>query len=262
MLAENELVNRVVEDGFVVTDTPLDAELLRSIECRNNEIIGLWSDRAWPVGAHPLAMQFGMMGEIVHALAERPEFLSLARAILKTEEVFVGCCGIGNTIDMIADIDRPRRAVYWHSTPGLDPSPHGPLRQVALRFPIDEHDLDVGMLHILPGTHRQPKEDVVKMFKEVLPKSPDFLEWRGELYGSHPAEVRLPLKTDEMLVWTPDVWHCTGETRVARKRRALTWIYFPRGGRFRDRSYLLSEFPEVIAMWSNARRSLWGLEGR
>ncbi len=64
----------------------------------------------------------------------------------------------------------------------------------------------------------------------------------------------------QLILWTPDVWHCTGANPGHAPRRSITWGYFPAGGRFRDHAtleYVLGE--KVLAQWSPSRRRLWGL---
>jgi Phytanoyl-CoA dioxygenase (PhyH) len=254
----DEDVRRFQEDGFVLTDSPIDPSYFSLICSRHAEIEPYWQSRTWPKELHALATQFACMGEIAFRLPEQEQFLAVAQTALNSGPVFVGCCGAGNTVEVEAKDSRPRQQLQWHSTPGRNGELGDGYTQVALRFAMDEHNELNGGLRIVPGSHRVPKTQMWEQLKSDLRQSPDFEEWNGLLFGSHPKQVEIFLKPGQMLIWTPNVWHSTGVNRSGSKRRAITWIYFPPGGRFRDHKTLTAILGSELTNWPETRRRLWG----
>jgi len=201
------------------------------------------------------------MDEPAFELAEQPPFLEAARQILDTEEVFVGACAAGDTITAESVDGRPVTSLQWHSAPGRD-GLYGPRwEQVAFRFPMDEHNPANGGLHLIPRTQNLPKEAAEAEVREAVSTSADFFEWDGLFFGTHPEEVKLYPKPGQMIIWTPDLWHCTGANPEHLRRRSITWSYFPPDGRFRDHGtirHILGD--EGLANWTPERRRLWGFD--
>jgi hypothetical protein len=253
-------VRRFREDGFVLVDSPLDPEYFSQVCTRHAEAEQYWKSRTWPSGLHPLATQFACMGEVAFRLPEQQEFVAIAKAALDGPAALVGCCGAGNTVEVEAKDSRPRQQLQWHSTPGRNGELGDAYEQVALRFAMDEHNEMNGGLRLVPGTHRAPKPQMWEQLKSEIKQSADFEEWNGLVFGSHPRQVEIFLKPGQMLVWTPNVWHSTGTNRSGTKRRAITWIYFPPGGRFRDHNTLTAVLGQELEQWPDARRRLWGFD--
>jgi len=61
------------------------------------------------------------------------------------------------------------------------------------------------------------------------------------------------------LVWTPSCWHATGVKTTADSRRAMSWNYYPAGGRTRDLEALKHIFAHTWEAWPDSRKQLWGL---
>ena len=79
------------------------------------------------------------------------------------------------------------------------------------------------------------------------------------LFARHPHEVEVRLDPRWMLVWNPSTWHATGVKTAEGRRRAMSWNYFPVGGRKRDSEALKYFYAREWAQWSSARQRLWGL---
>ena len=253
-------VSEFLLNGYVLQDSPLKRSEIQEIQEYYPTADEKYRQGKWPKDAHPLAMRFALMGERTFVLAERAEFVNAAKLLLDAESVHVGCCGVGNAIEMVCGDGRPRKEIHWHSTPGSDLISENGVRQVAFRFAIDVHDGTSGRLKILPGTHRRSKSEIQIKIERELTDDKQRLVWNSQYFGNHREQVELSLDDTKMLMWTPDVWHATGEMKTRKHRRALSWIYFPRGGRFRDRNSILDAFPEVVASWTPQRKALWGME--
>lgn len=248
------------ETGFVLVPNPVDPVIIAELQTAIADVEVEWRSRVWEPGSHPLAMQFAMLGNTAFILPEHPEFVRTASALLNVEQVFVGCCSVGNTIEVEASDGRKRQQLQWHSTPGWEGEFGTPFEQVAFRIALDEHDSETGGLRLLPGTHRVPKSIAHERVLAGLRRMPDYYEFNGMHFGSHPDQVELFLKPSQLLIWTPNVWHATGEMLSTKPRRAITWLYFPPGGRFRDRAALQRHFPTMIQDWPAARKELWGIQ--
>lgn len=258
---DGNAVKQFRTDGYAVVDSPIAPDTLQALRDRHDEIAPGWQATDWPDHVHKLASQFVLIGEPAFALAERPAFLEAARQILEVDEVFVGACAAGDTVTAESVDGRPVTSLQWHSAPGRG-GPTGPRwDQVAFRFPMDEHNPANGGLHVVPRTQDLPKESAEAALREAVSTADDFLEWNGLFFGTHPDQVVLYPVPGEMIIWTPDVWHCTGANPDHLRRRSITWTYFPADGRFRDHGtirHILTE--EQLAAWTPARRRLWGFE--
>lgn len=257
----DEVVNRFETDGYVVVDSPLTPSVLENLRVRHEEIAPGWRDAAWPEEVHKMASQFAMMGEPAFALCEEPAFLQAARQILGVDEVFVGACAAGDTVTAESVDGRPVTSLQWHSAPGQGGT-YGPhWEQVAFRVPMDEHIPANGGLHLVPGTQTLPKEQTEATLRAAVAASPDFLEWNDLFFGTHPDQVVLYPKPGQIIIWTPDVWHCTGANPEHLRRRSITWTYFTANARFRDHGTLRHVLgDETLAAWSPERRRLWGIK--
>ena len=72
-------------------------------------------------------------------------------------------------------------------------------------------------------------------------------------------EVEIKLEPRWTLVWTPSCWHATGVKSAPGPRRAISWNYFPAGGRKRDVEALKHIFADEWESWTLERKDLWGL---
>jgi hypothetical protein len=253
-------VDQFRHDGYAVIQSPLSDETLQGLRQRHDEIADTWASTDWPDEVHKLASQFCLMDEPAFELAERPMFLDAAREILGVDEVFIGACAAGDTVTAESIDGRPVTSLQWHSAPGRGGQYGERWDQVAFRFPMDVHDESNGGLHLIPGTQDLPKAEAEKEIREEVANSHDFLEWQGLFFGTHPKQVILYPKPGEMIIWTPNIWHCTGANPEHKRRRSITWPYVPPGGRFRDHvtlRHVLGE--ERLASWTPERRRLWGL---
>lgn len=248
-------------DGYTMVESPVAPHTLQALRDRHDEIAPAWRTTDWPEHVHKLASQFVMMGEPAFSLAEEPALLAAAREVLEVDEVFVGACAAGDTVTAESIDGRPVTSLQWHSAPGRGGA-HGPRwDQVAFRFPLDEHTPANGGLHVVPRTQDLPKAEAESAVREAVSRSEDFLEWNGLFFGTHPDQVVLYPVPGDMIIWTPDMWHCTGANPQHLRRRSITWTYFPTGGRFRDHDtirHILT--PDQLAAWTPERRRLWGLE--
>jgi ectoine hydroxylase-related dioxygenase (phytanoyl-CoA dioxygenase family) len=248
------------ERGFVVVGSPLTDDTLQSLRDQHDAIAPRWAATDWPDDVHKLASQFCLMGEVAFRLPEQPALLEAARHILNVDEVFVGACAAGDTVVAESVDGRPVTSLQWHAAPGRGGPTGARYEQVAFRFPMDVHDKSNGGLHLIPGSHRSDKATAEQAVRAEVARSADFFEWNGLFFGTHPNQTVLYPKPGEMIIWTPDVWHCTGANPEHRPRRSITWIYFPKNGRFRDHGtlrHVLGE--EELGGWSPERRRLWGL---
>lgn len=253
-------IARFYQDGFDVVPSPLSDSSLEELRVRHDEIAPQWAATDWPDHVHKLASQFALMGECAFALAERPDLLATARTILRTDEVFVGACAAGDTVTAESIDGRPVTSLQWHSAPGRGGQYGEKWDQVALRFPMDVHDPSNGGLHLLPGSQDLPKKRTEDEIRATVLRSDDGFEWNNLVFGTHPDQVVLYPKPGEMIVWTPNIWHCTGANPDHIRRRSIMMTYFPAGGRFRDPETLRTVLGEdVIASWTPARRRLWGV---
>ena len=73
-----------------------------------------------------------------------------------------------------------------------------------------------------------------------------------------PHEVEVVLDPRWNLVWTPSCWHATGVKTAPGPRRAISFNYFPAGGRKRDLE-AVKLLGAAWEEWPEARRRLWGL---
>lgn len=255
-----DTVDQFMRDGYAVVASPLSDETLEQLRSRHDEIFPSWRDTEWPEDVHKLASQFCLMGEPAFELAERPDFLEAACTVLGVDEVFVGACAAGDTVTAESIDGRPVTSLQWHSAPGRGGQYGEPWQQVAFRFPMDVHDKSNGGLHLIPGTQDLPKKEAEQEIHDQVAKSDDFLEWKGLFFGTHPDQVVLYPVPGDMIIWTPNVWHCTGANPQHARRRSITWTYFPAGGRFRDSGTLRHVLgDDRIASWTPERRRLWGV---
>jgi hypothetical protein len=249
-------IERYTRDGFAFVESPLTDEFIDELRIHHDRVMETWAETSIPDGVHKLALQFAALGECVFALPERDDFIAAAKTLLGKDEVFVGCVGAGDWIKTEAADGRPSAQLQWHCAPGRDGALGSRYDQVAFRFPLDCHDEGNGALRLLPGTHLKSKGEIAQRMKDVFGGSES--EWHGMLFGSHPDQVELFPKPGQMLIWDPNIWHSTGPNRTGNRRRSLTWIYFPRNGRFRDHNTLNYVASEQIKNWPSERKRLWG----
>ena len=239
--------------GFFLIPNPLGAENMRAVDRVQQDIAGEWECREWPAGFNRLACQFFMVGEQLLQLVENPHLLDMARRILDCGQVHIGACGIGDASKVVAEDGRAQRQVHWHADGGPE------VHQVSLRTALDRHDPTNAPLRVLPGSHRRPRQEIEEELLQLELASGQHDELPDLCFARHAHEVEVQLDPRWSLVWTPSCWHATGVKTAAGPRRAMSWNYFPPGGRKRDAEALKYVFADVWQGWSDARKALWGL---
>ena len=240
-------------NGFFLIPNPLGVENMRQVEKRQRQVEPEWEKRAWPQGFNKMACQFFLLGEVMLQLVEQPALVDLARRLLDCREVHVGACGVGDASGILAEDGRPQRQVHWHA----DGSPA--VKQVSLRTALDRHDPGNAPLRVLPGTHLRPKDEVAEELMELELASGQHDEAPRLCFARHPSEVEVVLDPRWTLVWTPSCWHATGVKTTAGARRAMSWNYYPVGGRRRDLEAVKHIFADSWEGWTESRRQLWGM---
>lgn len=241
------------EHGFFLIANPLGEENMRQVERIQQDIVGTWEKTEWPPGFNRLACQFFMVGEVLLQLVEDPQLVDMARRILDCDEVHIGACGIGDASRVVAEDGRVQRQVHWHADGGPQD------KQVSLRTALDRHDPTNAPLRVLPGSQRRGREEVAAELLQLELATGQHNETPSMCFAHHPHEVEVQLDPRWSLVWTPSCWHATGVKTAAGPRRAMSWNYFPPGGRRRDAEAIKHVFADVWESWSDERKALWGL---
>ena len=240
--------------GFVLVPNPFGEGAMRRIEARQHAVQAEWEGRDWPAAFNRGACQFFMVGEELLRAVEHPGLLEAARALLQTDEIHVGACGLGDASKTVSADGRPQQQVHWH----VDGSPGA--EQVSVRTALDRHDSSNAPLRVLPGSHRRPREEVLHELQQLEIASGRHDGPPGHCFARHPHEVEVHLDPRWSLVWTPSAWHATGVKTAAGPRRAMAWNYFPAGGRKRDIDALRHVLGADLEGWSPARKRLWGVD--
>lgn len=239
--------------GFLLVPNLLSEEDLREIDKRQRTIEPIWEQADLPSSLNRSACQFLMMGEVLLRQVERPEWIEWARLLLDCDDVHVGACGLGDASSIVSADGRPHQQVHWHADGGPD------VAQVAMRTALDVHGPDNGPLRLLPGSMARPREEVLEELRQIELAGGQCDSVPELLFARHPAEVEVHLDPRWTLVWNPSTWHATGVKRSPGRRRAMSWNYFPAGGRNRDREAVTFFFADEWAGWSAQRQQLWGL---
>lgn len=239
--------------GFALVANPLSSEQMAEIDARQRVVEEEWERADLPDRFNRSACQFLMMGELILRHVERPELLEWARALLECDEIHIGACGLGDASKIIASDGRPQRQVHWHADGGPD------VAQVALRTALDRHGPDNGPLRILPGSMVRLGEDVREELRQLELAEGGYEGEPELLFARHPHEVEVHLDPRWTLVWNPSTWHATGVKTAVGRRRAMSWNYFPAGGRKRDSEALKYFYAQEWVHWSVERQRLWGL---
>ncbi len=240
-------------NGFFLTANPLSAESLCAIDAAQRRIEPEWEREVFPGEFNRSACQFFMVGELLLREVERPDLLAMARELLGCEELQVGACGLGDAAKIVAADGRARHQVHWHADGGPE------VAQVALRTALDAHANGNGPLRILPGSQTRARAEMLEEFKQFELATGAHQEEPLLYFARHPHEVEVQLDRHWTLVWNPSTWHATGEKTTAGPRRAMSWNYFPAGGRKRDSAALKYVCDGVWQGWPQARQRLWGL---
>jgi len=239
--------------GFFLLPNPHGQQAMREVDRRQRDRATQWQQTQWPEGFNRLACQFLMLGETALQLVEKPELVEAACHLLECDRVHVGACGLGDASSAISEDGRPWRQVHWHADGGPE------VRQVSLRTALDRHDAGNAPLRVLPGTHLRPKAEVAQELMEIELASGQHQDIPGLCFARHPSEVEVVLDPRWTLVWTPSCWHATGVKTTADSRRAMSWNYYPAGGRTRDLEALKHIFAHTWEAWPDSRKQLWGL---
>ncbi len=239
--------------GFFLIANPLGGENMRQVERVQQDVAGEWEETEWPAGFNRMACQFFMVGEVLLQLVEKPQLLDMARRILDCDQVQIGACGIGDASKVVSEDGRPQRQVHWHADGGPGD------RQVSLRTALDRHDPTNAPLRVLPGSQRREREEVEQELLQLELATGRHDELPSQYFARHPHEVEVQLDPRWSLVWTPSCWHATGVKTAAGPRRAMSWNYYPPGGRTRDVEALKYVFEGVWQDWTDERKTLWGL---
>ena len=239
--------------GFFLMPCPFSGALAE-IDRLQQEIEPVWKKTEWPKGFNRLACQFLMIGEPLLKLVDSPELVEMARVLLDCEQIHIEACGLGDA--SLADTNaskRPRPQVQWHA----DGRPGDKL--VSVRTALDRHDLPNAPLRVLPGSHLRPRDEVLEEFMQLELATGEHSEMPELCYGRHPHEVEVQLDPRWSLVWTPTLWHATGEKKTNGLRRAMGWNYGPPGGRIRDVEAVKHIFHGQWESWTDERKRLWAL---
>jgi len=240
-------------NGFFLMANPLSAGTMSEVDIRQRAVEKAWEETIFPQRFNRSACQFLMLGELLLREVERPEFLALARQLLGCEEVHVGACGLGDAAKIIAADGRSRHQVHWHADGGPQ------VAQVALRTVLDAHANGNGPLRVLPGSQCRGGEEMAEEFKQLELATGAHDSEPTLSFARHPHEVEVHLNPRWTLVWNPSTWHATGKKTATGPRRAMSWNYFPAGGRRRDSEAVKYIFDGQWQDWSPARQNLWGL---
>ena len=240
-------------NGFFLTANPLSIETMGAINVAQRQIEPLWEKETFPRHFNRSACQFLMVGELLLREVERPELLAMARELLACQDIHVGACGLGDAAKIIAADGRAHHQVHWHADGGPE------VAQVALRTALDAHAGGNGPLRVLPGSQTRVREEILEEFKQLELATGAHGEEPALYFARHPHEIEVHLDPRWTLVWNPSTWHATGEKVAPGPRRAMSWNYFPVGGRKRDSEAVKYVFDGVWQDWSPLRQRLWGL---
>jgi|GEM_PF-448105 ectoine hydroxylase-related dioxygenase (phytanoyl-CoA dioxygenase family) len=243
-------IDHFLRNGFCLIPNPLGAEGIRTVDRAQQDIEPVWAEMSFPDGFNRLACQWLMVGEPLLQMAERPELLAAARRILQTDTVHIGAVGLGAATNVIGT--QSQQQVQWHTDGGPD------VKQVSFRTALDRHDPSNGPLRVLPGSQHRSRDEVAAELLQLELATGTHDEVPSLCFARHPHEVEVVLDPRWTLVWTPSTWHATGLKTAAGPRRAMSWNYYPKGGRMRDLEALKHIHPSW-ADWPEDRRRLWGL---
>jgi hypothetical protein len=252
LVISEEQISHFHRQGFFLIPNPLGAAGIRIVDRAQVDIEPVWAQREFPDGMNRLACQWLMVGESLLEMVERPELTEAARKILNTDTVHIGAVGLGDASKVISADGRAQRQVQWH----VDGTPEA--QQVSFRTALDRHDTSNAPLRVLPGSQHRPGDEVAAELLQLELATGTHDEAPDLCFARHPHEVEVVLDPRWTLVWTPSTWHATGVKTAAGPRRAMSWNYYPAGGRTRDLEalkYLHPGWPD----WSEDRRRLWGL---
>ena len=252
MEISQDQVDHFHRNGFFFVPNPLSPAELSEIETRQREVEPEWEAREFPDAFNRSACQFLMVGEPLLRMVERPEFVGAARVLLGVEEIHVGAIGLGDASRVVSVEGRPQQQVQWHCDGGPD------VRQVSIRTALDRHGPGNAPLRILPGSQHRTREEVGTELMQIELAGGRHDEPPQQCYSRHPHEVEVVLDPRWNLVWTPSCWHATGVKTAPGPRRAISFYYFPAGGRKRDLE-AVKLLGAAWEEWPEARRRLWGL---
>lgn len=241
-------------NGFMLIPNPFGDGTMLEVDRVQLANASEWEATDWPEGMNIGACQFLMAGETVLSLVERPEVVNLARALLGTDDIHVGACGMGDASKTVSADGRARQQVQWHADGGPD------VQQVSFRTALDRHDAPNGPLRVLPGTHLRERDEVIEEIRQIEIATGQHNETPELCFTKQPGEVEVVLDPRWTLVWTPSCWHATGVKTAAGPRRAMAWNFYPAGGRKRDLKALKHIHAGVWEGWSEERKRLWGLQ--
>ena len=241
------------DKGFVLLANPLSKEVMADVERRQREMAPAWEERTFPEQLNRSACQFLLVGEVLLRKVERPDLVDMARTLLGCDEVHIGACGLGDASKVLAADGRGKRQVHWHADGGPE------VAQVAMRTALDPHGRDNGPLRVLPGSKKRSHEDMLEEFKQLELATGQHREEPELFFARHPHEVEVHLDPHWTLVWNPSTWHATSEKVAPGPRRAMSWNYFPAGGRRRDSEAVKFIYDGQWQKWPRERQRLWGL---
>lgn len=247
-----EQVDHFHRNGFFLMPNPLGVEGVRRVDRAQQDIEPVWREKSFPDGCNRLACQWLMVGEPMFQMVERPELIDAARRILDTDTVHIGAVGLGDASQVVSADGRAQQQVQWH----VDGDPE--VQQVSFRTALDRHDTSNAPLRVLPGSQHRPRSEVATELLQLELATGTHNEAPEMCFARHPHEVEVVLDPRWTLVWTPSTWHATGVKTAAGPRRAMSWNYYPAGGRTRDLAALKHLHPDWKG-WSEERRRLWGL---
>ena len=246
-------INHFHRMGFLLVPNPMSRQEMVEIEALQRQVEPEWEEADLPDRFNAGACQFLMMGELLLRQAERPQILEWARTLLECEDIHIGACGLGDASKIVASDGRPQRQVHWHADGGPEVS------QVAVRTALDRHGSENGPLRILPGSMGRPSEEVKEELRQIELASGQYDQCPDLFFARHPSEIEVYLDPRWTLVWNPGTWHATGIKVSEGPRRAMSWNYFPAGGRRRDSEAVKHFFADSWRAWSAERQRLWGL---
>ncbi len=246
-------VDHFHRNGFFFIPNPLGREQMRLMDRLQREREAEWEHTDWPEGFNVMACYFLMLGEPVLQMVEQPPLIEAAKRILDCDEVHIGACGLGDASKRPSATDGQMQQVHWHA----DGSPE--VKQVSFRIALDRHESANAPLRVLPGTHLVSKEMVNEDLMQIELATGRHNISPDNMYARHPHEVEVILDPRWALVWTPSCWHATGVKTAEGPRRAMSWNYFPKGGRKRDTEAVKYIYSGQWPDWSIERQRLWGM---
>lgn len=246
-------VSEFEERGFVFLPGLFDAETIHVIDERQRVIEPAWEANEWPEGCNSSAGRFFMMDEPMLKLVERLDIVAIAQQLLDCEDIHVGACEFGDSIEKAQAEGQSLRQIFWHA----DGDPDVP--SVSFRTALDRHGPGNAPLRVLPGSHLRPRGDVRAEMEENECRVTSCADAPELLVATHPDEREIELDRRFSMVWTPCTWHATGLKLSSGRRRAMGWNYYPPQGRKRDLDALKHVLGENWNDWTPARKKLWGL---